>query len=44
MDGVETCIKQTIEDTIAYNPDDIIRNTEELMQYMPELSNICILT
>ena len=43
MDGVETCIKQTIEDTIAYNPNGIIGNTEELMQYMPELSSICIL-
>ena len=43
MDGVEACIKQTIEDTIAYNPNGIIGNTEELMQYMPELSSICIL-
>ena len=44
MDGVEACIKQTIEDTIAYNPNGIIRNREELTQYMPELSNIFILT
>ena len=44
MDGFGACIKQTIKDTITYNPNGIISNTEELMQYMPDLSNICIST
>ena len=44
MDGVGACIKQTIKDTVAYNPNGMISNTEELMQHMPELPNICIST
>ena len=44
MDGVGACIKQSIMDTIVYNPNGIISNTEELMQYMSELSNICTLS
>ena len=31
IDGVGECIKQTIKNTIAYNPNGIICNTEELM-------------
>ena len=44
MDGLGACIKQTIKGTITYNPNGIISNTGELMQYMADLSNICILT
>ena len=44
MDGLGACIKQTIKDPITYNPNGIISNTEKLMQYMPDLSNICIST
>ena len=44
MDGVGACIKQTIQDTIAYNPNGIISSEYEFMQYMPELSNISIST
>ena len=43
MDGLGACIKQTLR-TITYNPNGIINNTEKLMQYMPDLSNICIST
>ena len=38
------CIKQTVKSTITYNPNGIISNTGDLMQYMADLSNICILT
>ena len=44
MDGLGACIKQTIKDIITYNPGGIISNIEELMQCMPDLSNICIST
>ena len=44
MDVLGACIKQTIKGTITYNPNGIISNTGELMQYMADLSNICILT
>ena len=44
MDCVGACIKQTIKNIIAYNSNNVKSNTEDLMQYMPELSNICILT
>ena len=43
MDGLGACIKQTIKGTITYNPNGR-SNTGELMQYMADLSNICILT
>ena len=39
MDGLGACIKQTIKDTITFNPNDIISNTGEIMQYMADLSN-----
>ena len=39
MDGLGACIKQTIKDTITFDPNDIISNTGELMQYMADLSN-----
>ena len=39
MDGLGACIKQTIKDTITFNPNEIISNTGELMQYMADLSN-----
>ena len=41
MHDAGACTKQTIKDTIGYNPNDIISNTEELMT---EVSNICIST
>ena len=44
MDGLGACIKQTVKSTITYNPNGIISNTGDLMQYMADLSNICILT
>ena len=43
MDVLGACIKQTIKGTITYNPNGR-SNTGELMQYMADLSNICILT
>ena len=43
MDGLGACIKQTIKGTITYNPNGR-SNTGGLMQYMADLSNICILT
>ena len=39
MDGLGACIKQTIKDTITFNPNDTISKTGELMQYMADLSN-----
>ena len=39
MNGLGACIKQTIKDTITFDPNDIISNTGELMQYMADLSN-----
>ena len=39
MDGLGACIKQTIKNTITFNPNDTISNTGELMQYMADLSN-----
>ena len=44
MDGLGACIKQTVKSTITCNPNGIISNTGDLMQYMADLSNICILT
>ena len=38
------CIKQIIEDKITCNPNGIISNTYEIMEYMPDLSNMCIST
>ena len=32
------CIKQIIEDKITCNPNGIISNTYEIMEYMPDLS------
>ena len=43
MDGVGAAVKKSIKDTLAYNPDKVIRNTEQLMQYLPD-SNIIITT
>ena len=36
MDGVGSAMKTTI-DSIAYNPNVIIRNTEELLPYLPDV-------
>ena len=44
MDGVGAGIKQTIKDTIAYNPKGVITNTDEVMQYMPEMPSVRIST
>ena len=44
MDGLGACIKQTVKSTITCNPNGIISNTGDLMQYMADLSNTCILT
>ena len=43
MDGVGAALKKSIKDTLAYNPDKVISNTEQLMQYLPD-SNITITT
>ena len=43
MDGVGAAVKKSIKDTLAYNPDKVIRNTEQLMQHLPD-SNIIITT
>ena len=44
MDGLGAFIKQSIKDTIPYNRNGIISNTEKLIQYVPHLSNICVST
>ena len=37
-------MRTMLKETTAFNSNGIISNTEELMQYLPELSNICIST
>ena len=37
MDGVGSAMKTTIKDSIAYNPNAAIRNTEELLPYLPDV-------
>ena len=44
MDGLGACIKETLKDTIMFNPNGIISNKGELKQYMANLLNICIST
>ena len=44
MDGVGSGIKQTVHDTIAYNPNAVIRNTEQLVSYLPVMPKIFINT
>ena len=44
MDGVGSGIKKTIKDTISYNPDAIIGNTDQLLRYLPEMENVIIAT
>ena len=44
MDGVGGGIKRVVKDTIAYNPNGVIRNTEQLMGYLPVTPNIVIET
>ena len=41
MDGVGASVKHTIKDTLAYNPNEVIRNTEQLLKYLPK-TNISI--
>ena len=43
-DGVGAGIKQTFKDTIAYDPKRVITNTDEVMQYMPEMPSVRIST
>ena len=43
MDGVGGSIKNMIKDTLAYHPNNVIRNTEQLLKYLPD-SNISIST
>ena len=42
MDGIGAAIKTTVKDTISYHPEAVIRNTEQLMHYLPDL-NIVLL-
>ena len=44
MDGVGRGIKQTVHDTIAYNPNAVIRNTEQLLNHLPVMPKIFINT
>ena len=44
MDGVGSGIKKTIKDTISYNPDAAIQNTDDLLDYLPEMKNLIIST
>ena len=38
MDGVGAAIKSVVKDTIAFNPNGVIRNTAQLMDYLPSMS------
>ena len=42
MDGVGSGIKRAVKDTISYRPNDVIRDTTQLMEHLPELNNIII--
>ena len=44
MDGVGAVVKTAITNTIAYNPQGVIRNTEQLLNYLPPFQNIKITT
>ena len=41
MDGIGAAIKTAVKDTISYHPEAVIKNTEQLVHYLPDL-NICI--
>ena len=40
MDGAGDVIKQGVKVTISYRPDKVIRNTTQLMKYLPTFPNI----
>ena len=42
VDGVGTAIKNICKDTIAYNSDAVIWNTDQLLKYLPQSENIII--
>lgn len=44
MDGVGGGIKRVVRDVIPYNPNGVVRNTEQLMDYLPITPNIVIET
>ena len=44
MDGVGAAVKSVICDTLAYNPNGVIRNTEQLMTFIPSMQNVQIMT
>lgn len=44
MDGVGSAIKRVVKDVIAFNPNKIISNTNELMEYLPPMPNVVVET
>ena len=44
MDGIGAKIKMKVKDTIAFLPNEVIRNTEELLNHLPLMDNISIAT
>ena len=44
MDGIGAKIKTKVKDTIAFLPNEVISNTEELLNHLPLMDNISIAT
>ena len=44
MDGIGAKIKMKVKDTIAFLPNEVIRNTAELLNHLPLMDNISIAT